>query len=85
MVSSVRECLFARQVGCPCRAVRFCALAQVSEHFGSAASSHGTLLVMAVIAVVFAALVIFPAVWSRKPARRKAALEVLDRLLRWRG
>jgi Flp pilus assembly protein TadB len=84
-VVSVRECLFARQAGCPCRAVRFCALAQVSGHIGGALSSHGALMVIALIAVVFAALVIFPAVWSRKPARRKAALAVLDRLLRWRG
>ncbi|MFC4592420.1 hypothetical protein [Sphaerisporangium corydalis] len=28
--------------------------------------------------------VIFPAVWSRKSARRKAAVEVIDRLLRRR-
>jgi hypothetical protein len=28
--------------------------------------------------------VIFPAVWSRKKARRTAALDVLDRILRWR-
>ncbi|MFJ6723684.1 hypothetical protein ACIQPQ_02085 [Streptomyces sp. NPDC091281] len=34
--------------------------------------------------LVFAALyagVILPAVWSRRPARRQAALRVLDRLL----
>jgi len=28
--------------------------------------------------------VIFPAVWSSKRARRAAALNVLDRILRWR-
>ena len=27
---------------------------------------------------------IFPAVWSRRRTRRTAALDVLDRLLRWR-
>lgn len=42
--------------------------------------------------VVFAALyggVVLPAVWSRKPARRNAALKVLTQLVgavrRWRG
>jgi len=35
-------------------------------------------------AILFAAMVIFPAVWSRKSYRRKAALAVLDRIIRWR-
>jgi hypothetical protein len=34
--------------------------------------------------ILFAALVVFPAVWSSKPSRRKAALDVLDRIIRWR-
>jgi hypothetical protein len=48
--------------------------------------------VLLTVLVVFAALyggVVLPAVWSRKPARRNAALKVLTQLLsavrRWRG
>ncbi len=64
---------------------RFSALTQVSGHIGSALGSPGALLVIALVAILFAAMVIFPAVWSRKSYRRKAALAVLDRIIRWRG
>lgn len=46
------------------------------------------LFVAAVLTAVYAGVVL-PAVWSRKPARRAAALKVLTQLLgvlrRWRG
>jgi uncharacterized membrane protein YqiK len=47
-------------------------------------TSQGMFVIVIVVLVLLAVLVIFPAVWSSKPARRKAALAVLDRLLRWR-
>jgi len=36
------------------------------------------------LAILVIGGVIFPAVWSSKRARRAAALNVLDRILRWR-
>jgi hypothetical protein len=79
------EAWAACQAGCPCRVFRFSAMAQVSDHIGSALGSPGALLVIALIAVFFAALIIVPAVWSRRSYRRKAALAVLERLIRWRA
>jgi hypothetical protein len=79
------EAWAACQAGCPCRVFRFSALAQISGHTGSALGSPGALLVIVLIAVLFVAMVIFPAVWSRKSYRRKAALAVLERLIRWRA
>jgi hypothetical protein len=43
--------------------------------------------VLWIIILCFAAVFIgvaLPAVWSKKPARRKAALAVLDRILPWK-
>jgi hypothetical protein len=82
--SPVIQAWVACQAKCPCRVFRFSALAQLSGHIGSALGSPGTLLGIVLIGVLFAALVIFPAVWSRKSYRRKAALAVLDRIIRWR-
>jgi hypothetical protein len=59
---------------------------QVGGHLAALAGGAGTttLLGLALILLV-AGLVVWPAVWSRKATRRKAAVEVLDRLLRfWR-
>jgi hypothetical protein len=84
MASSVCERLSARQAGCPCRVSRLSVLAQVSGHISHIMTNQGVLLVAALSLILFSALVVLPAVWSSKPARRKAALAVLDRLLRWR-
>jgi hypothetical protein len=46
--------------------------------------NHGALLIVGVIIVLVIVGVIFPAVWSGKRTRRTAALDVLDRILRWR-
>jgi hypothetical protein len=43
------------------------------------------MLAVAVLIVVLVAGVAWTAIWSAKPSRRKAALAVLDRLLRWKG
>lgn len=47
----------------------------------------GTELVVAVIvlAAVLVAVVVLAAVFSTRPARRRAALAVLDRIFRWKG
>ena len=46
--------------------------------------NHAALLIIGLVIVLVIGGVIFPAVWSRKKQRRTAALDVLDRLLRWR-
>jgi hypothetical protein len=46
--------------------------------------NHGALLILVLVIVLVIGGVIFPAVWSGKKTRRTAALDVLDRLLRWR-
>jgi hypothetical protein len=47
-------------------------------------TSQDMFLIVIILVVLLAALVVFPAIWSKKPFRRKAALDVLDRFLRWR-
>jgi FtsZ-interacting cell division protein ZipA len=42
------------------------------------------LVILILVIVLVIGGVIFPAVWSSKKTRRTAALDVLDRLLRWR-
>jgi hypothetical protein len=46
--------------------------------------NHAVLLILVLVIVLVTGGVIFPAVWSGKKTRRTAALDVLDRLLRWR-
>lgn len=43
------------------------------------------ILAVAVLAVVLVAIVALAAVFSAKPARRRAALAVLERFLRWKA
>jgi hypothetical protein len=61
------------------------ALSQVSASIGHALSGQDVVLIVAFCLILFAALVVFPAVWSSKPSRRRAALAVLDRIIRWRS
>jgi len=56
-------------------------IAQVRTTVGSLPSTP-TLYVVVLVVMAFAGIII-PAVWSKRPARRKAAAEVLDRILRF--
>lgn len=49
-------------------------------------AGQSTIVAICVVGAMFLLIigVVFPAVWSRKSARRKAAVEVIDRLLRRR-
>lgn len=49
------------------------------------ADGDAVLAMAAVLLVILVAGVVLPAVWSGKPTRRRAALAVLDRLVRWKG
>lgn len=82
MASSVRECICARQAGCPRDEIRLSALPQVNGAISHSLSGLDvTLIVIAVVVIV--AAVVLTAIWA-DAARRKAAFEVLDRLLPWR-
>ena len=48
------------------------------------ATSPGLIWLLALALFLLSALVIFPAVWSSDKDRRKAALDVLDRITRCR-
>jgi hypothetical protein len=59
------------------------ALPQVNGHVVSGISSFSPAFYAFVLGVLVIVLVVAPAVWSRRPARRKAAAAVLDLLLRF--
>jgi hypothetical protein len=59
-------------------------MAQVSNGLPGLLRNHTALLIVALGIILVIGGVIFPAVWSGKKTRRMAALDVLDRLLRWR-
>lgn len=84
MISSVRECICARQAGYLADGYRLSALARASGALGRALTSQDVFVLLLLVMFMMAGLVVFPAIWSGKPARRKAALAVLDRLMRWR-
>lgn len=46
--------------------------------------NDAALVIIALAVVLVVGGVIFPAVWSGKKTRRTAALDVLDRILRWK-
>jgi hypothetical protein len=48
------------------------------------ARNQAVLLLLGLLLVLVIGGVIFPAVWPGKKTRRTAALDVLDRILRWR-
>jgi hypothetical protein len=81
----LRERLSAREEGSPSRVYRFGSLALASGPVSLVALRPYALAGLAVLLALVVLLVVVPAVWSGKPARRKAALAVLDRLLRWKA
>ena len=81
MLTSVRECIGDGDVEGPRRIYELCMLAQASTGL---ARNQIALLILGLLLVLVIGGVIFPAVWSDKKTRRMAALDVLDRILRWR-
>jgi hypothetical protein len=84
MLNSVRGCVCAREVGNSRPVYRLSVFAQVSRDIPGLLRNQEVLLILGLLAVLVIAVVIIPAVWSSKKTRRTAALDVLDRLLRWR-
>ena len=79
MPSSVRDSASVYQAGCSCAEFKLNALPQVSDAVSHILSSQDAFWLAALLLILFAVLVVFTAVWSRKPARRRAAPAVLDR------
>ena len=81
MLTSVRGCIFNGEGEGSRKLCELSVMAQVSNGL---MRNQIALAIIGLVIVLVIAGVIFPAVWSRKRARRTAALDVLDRLLRWR-
>jgi hypothetical protein len=64
------------------RRPRFTYLPLIAAHPVSLLAGHALLVGAAGLPVLFVVFVVLPAIWSRKPARRRAALAVLDRICR---
>jgi hypothetical protein len=56
-------------------------VAQVS---GNLLRNQAVLVILGLVIIVVIGGVVLPAVWSGKKTRRSAALDVLDRILRWK-
>ena len=80
MLNSVRGCICNGEAGGSRQVYRLSVMAQVSNSLPGLLRNQAVLVILALVIV----LVIFPAVWSGKKTRRTAALDVLDRLLRWK-
>ena len=83
MVSSVRECMPACQAGDPRTEFRLSALPQVSSGLSHNLSGDDV-FVIALLVLALVAAVVLTAVWSPDKNRRKDAISVLDRFVRWR-
>ena len=79
MFISVRGCSDNNAGGCR-QLNELSVISQVSNVL----RNHGALVIIGLVIALVIAGVIFPAVWSRRKTRRTAALDVLDRILRWR-
>ena len=80
MAISVREHAPVCQATCLSNEFHLSALPQLSDASRALSSQAATVIVFVGLALVVA--VVLTAIWADKD-RRKAALDVLDRLLRW--
>jgi hypothetical protein len=83
MVSSVRERICACQAGCPRREFQLSTLPQASGTLSHNLSGQDVFVIVLLVLALVAAVVL-TAVWSGDKERRKDALAVLDRIIRWR-
>ena len=83
MFRSVRDPVSTCQAGCSRTDFKLRALPQVSGTFSHALSGQDVFVIVLLLLALVAALAL-TAVLSRDKDRRKAALDVLDRIIRWR-
>jgi hypothetical protein len=84
VLNSVRGCICNGEAAGARRVYRLCVIAQASRDIPNLLRNQAVLVILILVIVLLIGGVIFPAVWSSKKTRRTAALDVLDRLLRWR-
>lgn len=84
MVRIVRDSVSACQAEYVRIEFKLSVLPQASGTTSRNLSGHDVFVLALLVLVLVAVLVVFPAVWSKRPSRRKAALAVLERLTRWR-
>jgi hypothetical protein len=77
---SVRGCTDNNAGGCR----QLYDLSLISQVSNGLMRNQAVLLIVGLVIILVIGGVVFPAVWSRKKARRTAALDVLDRFLRWK-
>jgi hypothetical protein len=84
VLTSVRGCTHIFEAGRPRQLYELSMMAQVSNGISGVPRNQVVLLIIGLVIILVIGGVIFPAVWSSKKTRRTAALDVLDRILRWR-
>lgn len=84
MLNSLRGCICDGEAGSPRRVHDLTLMAQVSRDIPGLMRNQAALLILVLVIILVTGGVVWPAVWSSKKTRRTAALDVLDRLLRWR-
>ncbi len=84
MLTSVRGCICNGEAGGSRPVYELSMIAQVSNSLPGLLRNQAVLVILGLMLVLVIGGVIFPAVWSGKKTRRMAALDVLDRILRWR-
>ena len=81
MLTSVRGCTHNLEAG---GSRKFCELSMMAQVSNGLMRNQAVLLIVGLVIILVIGGVVLPAVWSGKKARRTAALDVLDRVLRWR-
>ncbi len=84
MLTSVRGCICNGEVGGSRRIYELSMMSQVSNSLPGLLRNQAVLVILVLVIVLVMGGVILPAVWSGKRTRRTAALDVLDRILRWK-
>ena len=82
MSNSVCECICTRQPRFPLTEFKLCVLPQASGSLGHVLSGQDMFVVVLLVLALVAAVVL-TALWG-KPARRRDALALLDRIIPWR-
>jgi len=84
VLTSVRGCICNGEVGGSRRIYELSMMSQVSNSLPGLLRNQAVLVILVLVIVLVMGGVILPAVWSGKRTRRTAALDVLDRILRWK-
>jgi hypothetical protein len=84
VITSVRGCICNSEGGSFRRIYELSMMSQVSSGLSGLLRNEAVLIIVGMVIFLVIGGVVLPAVWSRKKTRRTAALDVLDRLVRWK-